>query len=149
MFKAAAREAEVYERNRERLFDISDPLLRARVHRHFLVETFPLEAIVEQTSEILALETSLKNDPETPAPRGEGIRAHIVELKSARERTLAALKIESAKTPSICADLAAYAGMKLDARDPPLASYSSVADVMAAQPAVRDTNPAAKSGTPT
>jgi hypothetical protein len=113
MFKSAHRETEVYERNRERLFDILDPPLRARIHRHFLLEAFPLEALVELSDEITALENTLKEDPDLSAGRVERITARIAEIRGARDRTLQALKIERQKTSEICADLVKRAGIKL------------------------------------
>ena len=113
MFRTAHREAEVYERNRERLFDVCDPPLRARIHRHFLLETFPLESIVELSEEIQALETTLKEEPDIAAARAGAMRARVAEARGARERTLAVLKLEREKTRDICADLIKRAGVKL------------------------------------
>ncbi|MEQ1930357.1 MAG: hypothetical protein ABL957_07470 [Parvularculaceae bacterium] len=112
MFKTAHREAEVYERNRERLFDVLDPPLRARIHRHFLLEAFPLEAIVELSEEIQGLENTLKEDPDMAPGRVERIKARIDEARGGRERTLDVLKIEREKTGDICADLIKRAGVK-------------------------------------
>lgn len=114
MFRTAHRESEVYERNRERLFDVHDPPLRARIHRHFLLEAFPLEAIVELSEEISGLENALKEDPDMPASRADGIRTRIAEARATRQRTLDVLKLEREKTPEICADLIKRAGVKMD-----------------------------------
>lgn len=113
MFEAANREAKIYERNRERLFDVRDPPLRARIHRHFLWEAFPLEALVELSREIRSLEDALKEEPDMPAPRAERLRLRIGERRAARERTLAVLKDEKEKTGDICAALARRAEVKL------------------------------------
>ncbi|NWG71529.1 MAG: hypothetical protein HXY23_07975 [Parvularculaceae bacterium] len=114
MFEAANREAKVYERNRERLFDVRDTPLRARIHRHFLWEAFPLEALVELSKEIRGLEDALKGEPDMPASRAERLRARIEERKGARERTLAVLRDERQNTAAICADLARRAEIRLD-----------------------------------
>lgn len=122
MFEAANREAKIYERNRERLFDVRDPPLRARIHRHFLWEAFPLEALVELSKEIRSLEDALKADPGMAEPRAESLRARIEDRKGARERTLAVLKDESRNTAEICAALMKRADVNLEkrnaARDP-------------------------------
>lgn len=111
MFRTAKRESDVYERNRERLFDIHDPPLRSRIHRHFLLEAFPLDAIVDYCDEIYDMENELagEDDPK----RIEALKARIEERKSIRERTLAVLKIEREKTRDICRDLVKRAQVKL------------------------------------
>jgi hypothetical protein len=104
-FKAAHREAQVYERNRERLFDVGDPPLRGRIHRHFLLESFPLAAIVEISEEIFALENGLKEDPDISPVRAAALTARMAALRDARERTLTALKGERENSREICAEL--------------------------------------------
>ena len=59
LFRMALREAAVYERNRERLFDIRDIDLRARIHRHMLTTTFPVDAIVDYSEELDAIRDEL------------------------------------------------------------------------------------------
>jgi hypothetical protein len=111
MFRTAKRETEVYERNRERLFDIHDPPLRARIHRHFLLESFPLDAIVDYCDEVAALEDDIAAERE-PA-RVEALKARLEGVKSVRDRTLSVLKLEREKTRDICADLVKRAQVKL------------------------------------
>jgi hypothetical protein len=47
--KAAQRETMIYDRNRETLFAIRDPLLRARTHVLLLQMSLTLEAVIEAT----------------------------------------------------------------------------------------------------
>jgi hypothetical protein len=60
LLRVARSELQVYERNRERLFDIPDTDLRARVHLHVLQQTVPLESIIENSVQIAAIDDELK-----------------------------------------------------------------------------------------
>lgn len=60
LLRVARSELQVYERNRERLFDIAETDLRARVHLLVLQQTVPLESIIENTVQIAAIDDELK-----------------------------------------------------------------------------------------
>lgn len=103
MFKMAQREANVYERNRERLFDIDDMDLRARIHQHFLTEYFPIEAIIDNSAAIDDLSRTIENEvDETRSAREE---RRLAEQVLMRQRALDLLAHEREKTRAICADL--------------------------------------------
>jgi hypothetical protein len=108
MFKTALREAEVYERNRERLFDIADPGLRAAVHRHFLFEAFPLEALVDSTDMIVSLEDRAAM---AAAPASDALADRIAAQRALRERALETLKEERGRSKALCESLLARARM--------------------------------------
>ncbi len=105
MFRMAQREAGVYERNRERLFDIDNMSLRARIHQHFLTEYFPIEAIVESSAAIDDLKRNIENDDAMEAGRRAREEARIAEQSVMRQRAVELLVHEREKTRSICADL--------------------------------------------
>ena len=105
MFRMAQREAGVYERNRERLFDIDDMDLRARIHQHFLTEYFPIEAIVESAAAIDELKRSIENDDAMEAARRTREEARIAEQSAMRQRAVELLVHERDKTRGICGDL--------------------------------------------
>ena len=65
MLKGARREIEVYERNRERLFDLSDPALRARIHIAVLRLSLPIDSALEAHDEILRLQDQLAPNRDT------------------------------------------------------------------------------------
>lgn len=112
LFKTAQREAQVYERNRERLFEIGNMDLRTRIHSHFLVETFPIEAIIDNTEEINHINVILNDDiPETPEKR-QALHEQMQELIANRERALTSLREEHAKTCAICDELEEIGGVK-------------------------------------
>jgi hypothetical protein len=112
MFKAALHEAELYERNRERLFDIRAVDTRKAVHAHFLNKMFPLEMMVETSQELLAMERELLDDS-TSAARRADIATCKGELGGAREAALRAVVAEIAYTDEHCARLETIAGVKL------------------------------------
>lgn len=112
LFKTALKEAEVYERNRERLFDILDMDLRGRIHSHFLVETFPIEALIESSEEIANITKVLNGDVKPSKKKAETLNVQLSELQNAREVGLAALKREHAKTDDLCKDMEKIAKVK-------------------------------------
>lgn len=114
LYKTALKEAAVYERNRERLFDIRDMALRNRIHTHFLTETFPIEALIENTQEITTLQKPLDDDTRQSKKQAALIQARIDELTKAREIGLEALASEHARTRDICASLESIAKTKFE-----------------------------------
>jgi len=108
VFKTALREAEVYERNRERLFQINDAELRERIHSHFLMETFPLEAVLTSSEQI----DQITGNEATMSDLSDGVKARLEELREGRESALNALRREHAKTGEICDALENIAGVK-------------------------------------
>jgi len=112
MFKAALHEAELYERNRERLFDIRDIDVRKAVHAHFLNKMFPLEMVVETSDEIIAMERELLEDS-TSAARREDIAQCKVDLSGARGAALRAVEAEISHAGEYCARLERLAGVRL------------------------------------
>lgn len=105
MFRMVQREANVYERNRERLFDIDDMALRARIHAHFLTEYFPIEAIVDNTETINAIRKRLDDDAAMDAAHRGREEMRMNAEADLRRRALDLLIHEREKTHSICVDL--------------------------------------------
>ena len=63
--KAAHRETQIYDRNRETLFDVRDPALRARTHLLLLQISLTLDALFEATQ-------AIANSAVTPDPDPRG-----------------------------------------------------------------------------
>lgn len=105
MFRMAQREAGVYERNRERLFEIGDVALRARIHEHFLTEYFPLEAIVESSAEIDEMRRAMESEISQDVPSGRRTESRLEDQVTMRQRAVDLLVFEREKTSGICADL--------------------------------------------
>jgi len=112
LFRTAFNEAAIYERNRERLFEIRDMDLRRVIHVHFLTEMVPLVALIEQCRDITALEKELKHAEVLSDVRADSINADLDRLKDARESALTAIRNEHAKTEEICRQLEPLAGVK-------------------------------------
>ncbi len=108
MFRTALREAQIYERNRERLFDVRDTALRTRIHSHFLSEIFPLEQILDNSDEIAIMEKLLGDDELAPA-RADRLRGLIETEMRLRNTALSALVREQQKTQDVCDGLAKLA----------------------------------------
>jgi hypothetical protein len=63
MLRAIRREIEVYERNRESLYDLHDGEIRARIHTVMVRMTLTLEGVIDGTSQIaLAATRGLSQD---------------------------------------------------------------------------------------
>ncbi|HNS88159.1 MAG TPA: hypothetical protein PKH09_14755, partial [Parvularculaceae bacterium] len=85
LFRTAMREAEVYDRNRERLFDIQDVELRSKIHAHVISEIFPLEAIIEGTEQVASITEALDDRGSLSAERREKLEERLgVWLNSRR-----------------------------------------------------------------
>lgn len=70
MVRAAQREAQTYERNRESLFDLRDPALRAQIHMLFARMIIALDGAMDASREIASTETTIRmlspTDPALP-----------------------------------------------------------------------------------
>ncbi|MEZ5892472.1 MAG: hypothetical protein R3C58_04910 [Parvularculaceae bacterium] len=112
LFRTAMREAQVYDRNRERLFDIRDMELRARIHAHMVTKTFPVDAIIEYCADLDRLDDVIIDGAAPPgAERRNKIDARAAMLRNALANALRALDDEVKATPEICAKLEKLAGV--------------------------------------
>lgn len=112
LFKTAFNETSVYERNRERLFEIGDIELRRTIHSHFLVETVPLIALIEYWELIDALNKELSESEHLTETRRQYAIAELEKLTEARLAALESIRGEHAKTESICKMLEPIAGLQ-------------------------------------
>ncbi|MBI1393477.1 MAG: hypothetical protein GC152_12110 [Alphaproteobacteria bacterium] len=110
LYRTALREAEIYERNRERLFDIRNAELRTRVHTHFMLETFPIQAMADHADELKSIEAAL--DAETSPARIEKLKARDADIRLMRDRALGALQAEHNKTDDVCRSLEGLARVR-------------------------------------
>lgn len=112
LFKTAMDETAVYERNRERMFDIRDIELRRELHTHFLEETVPLVAMLEYWDTIDDIDRELAHsDHLSPASR-EALLEERALMETNRENALNSVRQEHAKTDPICAKLEPIADLK-------------------------------------
>lgn len=111
LFRTALNEAAIYERNRERLFELRDMQLRQDIHTHFLTEMVPLVALTEDSREIAELEKQLKHGESLSASQRETLEDDLEALLATREGALNAIVAEHAKTETICKRLEPMAGV--------------------------------------
>ncbi|GAB5454285.1 MAG: hypothetical protein Hens2KO_05140 [Henriciella sp.] len=111
LFRTALDETAVYERNRERLFDIRDIPLRRAIHIHFLEETVPLVALVETWDEIDEIETELTASDHLSQARREYLEVELDKLKVARSGAVSTVKTKHGETDQICELLEPIAGL--------------------------------------
>ncbi len=118
LFRTAMREAEVYDRNRERLFDIQDVELRARIHYHVISEIFPLEAIIEGSDHIARISELLDDGGALSDERRQRLAQRLDVWLNSRETGLSFIMNERKKTPDICAALERLARVKFSKNGP-------------------------------
>ena len=61
MLRAARREIEIYDRNRESLFDLRDSEMRAKIHTQILRIVMSLDGVFDATQEIGLVQTQLRS----------------------------------------------------------------------------------------
>ena len=111
LFRTALDETAVYERNRERLFDIRDIPLRRAIHLHFLEETVPLVALVETWNEIDEIEKELSSTDRLNSTRQQFLESELTRLHTSRSGALETVKHKHAETDKICKLLEPIAGL--------------------------------------
>lgn len=105
LFRTALDETRIYERNRERLFEIHDIELRRTIHTHFLEETVPLVALLENWDEYDQISKELTENEMMSETRRARLEAELVQLQEFREIGLDSTKAKHAETEIICAAL--------------------------------------------
>src|SRR5215475_12556704 len=85
LLRTVRREIDVYDRNRERLFEIPDPALRARIHMVLLRATMGVEGAIEAATEANAIETELKLNPTMSKEQRCHLEARLADQKNRRE----------------------------------------------------------------
>lgn len=106
LFRMALREAAVYERNRERLFDIRDVGLRTRIHTHMLTTTFPVDAITDYSVELDKINDDLlMNRIKMNDDRRFRLEARTKELAGSLDAAFDAVQAEMKNTAELCEGL--------------------------------------------
>lgn len=85
LLRQALGEIELYHRNRETLYSIRNPELRARIHTMILRLSSPIEGIFDSSREILATQLELKSPTLAKGDRDE-LEQRIVRLGELREQ---------------------------------------------------------------
>ncbi|MFM9864281.1 MAG: hypothetical protein ACKVRO_11805 [Micropepsaceae bacterium] len=79
------RELDVYDRNRERLFELRDPALRARIHTTLLRTMMGVEGALESATEVTDIQTELQTNPDLGAARREHLDTRLAERLRLRD----------------------------------------------------------------
>ena len=85
LLRMIRRELDVYDRNRERLFELRDPAMRARIHTTLLRTMMGVEGALESAAEATDIQTELQTNPDLPAPRREHLEARLAERLRLRD----------------------------------------------------------------
>ena len=83
MLRSARSELDIYDRNRETLFDLRDADLRARIQTLLIRLSMPLDSVIEATEELKTMRAQFKAQGD-PAERAE-IEERIRPRKPARK----------------------------------------------------------------
>ncbi|HEY2051775.1 MAG TPA: hypothetical protein VGH03_20730 [Caulobacteraceae bacterium] len=84
MLRAIRRETEVYERNRESLYDLRDGEVRARIHTVMVRMTLALEGVFDATSQIALAENAARGLSQEDALTDQAMR-QVSGLIAARQ----------------------------------------------------------------
>ncbi|MFI4977005.1 MAG: hypothetical protein ACHP84_20935 [Caulobacterales bacterium] len=85
MLRAARRELDVYDRNRETLYDLRDAPLRVRIHNLVLRITMPLDGLIDSSADVAAARAMAEDVDLKPAQREEAARA-LAQLQERRDQ---------------------------------------------------------------
>lgn len=83
MLRSAVKEVDIYNRNRETLFDLRDAELRARIHTLVLRIVMPADGVFDTTNEIGNVQSLLKSPGLTLDDRAE-LEERLERLKTSR-----------------------------------------------------------------
>ena len=132
LFRTALREAQIYERNRERLFDIHDMELRRQIHSHMVRKTFPVDAILEYCTDLESIEDTFSATRATMSPEQTArLENRAASMRDALAAAQSAVRNQLEETPGICTELEKIAGVSfagiLEDSEPPAAASNSIA----------------------
>ena len=111
--RAARRELDIYDRNREQLYALTEPMLRARIHRDAVRLSMPLEGIFDSTREIETIEAQLKTPNLLPEDREE-LQRRIDTIKQNRDSGFDFVRDTAAELTAVIKDLEPYAHQSFD-----------------------------------
>ncbi|MBI1211156.1 MAG: hypothetical protein GC190_06805 [Alphaproteobacteria bacterium] len=111
LLRTVRREIDVYDRNRERLFEIPDPALRARIHTVLLRATMGCEGTIEAATEATAIETELKLNPTMSDEQRCHLQARLADQTDRREGGFEFLVESAAQARNLTKELEPLAGV--------------------------------------
>jgi hypothetical protein len=100
MLRSAVKETEIYNRNRETLFDLRDAELRARIHTLVLRIVMPADGVFDTTAEIGHVQSLLKSPGLTLDDRAE-LEERLERLRANRIASFDTLVESSAQLKNV------------------------------------------------
>ncbi len=85
LLRMIRRELDVYDRNRERLFELSDPALRARIHITLLRTMMGVEGVLEAAGQANDIDAELKMNPDIAGPRRDHLQTRFADQCQRRD----------------------------------------------------------------
>ncbi len=85
ILRTIRRELDIYDRNRERLFELRDPALRARIHTALLRTTMGVEGALESATEAVDIQTEFQMSPDMSSARREHLDAKLAQRLRLRD----------------------------------------------------------------
>lgn len=114
MFRSAQGEIDIYNRNREQLYDLSHADLRARLHTLILRITMSIDGVSDLTNTIGALEQQLDSAVMGAEERTK-IEARLVGLKESREGSFEFIQENAVQLKELIRELEPIARFTYDA----------------------------------
>ena len=102
MLKSARKEIDIYDRNRETLFDLRHGDLRARIQNLIIRIAMPIEGVFDATDEILRCQDQLRDAGAIPRPDLEG---RVESLRQQRDSGYEFIMERVEALPAIIGDL--------------------------------------------
>jgi hypothetical protein len=85
LLRMVRRELDVYDRNRERLFELRDPAMRARIHTTLLRIMMGVEGTLESADDVMEIEAEFAVNPDLSSSRREHLQSRLKEQKQRRD----------------------------------------------------------------
>jgi hypothetical protein len=85
LLRMVRRELDVYDRNRERLFELKNPAVRARIHITLLRAMMGVEGALEAAGEVNEIEAEIKTNPDMSPHRLEHLQARLSDQLQRRD----------------------------------------------------------------
>lgn len=104
ILRAVQREIEIYDRNREALYDLRDAKVRGQIHALMVRVALSLEGVTETTSQIALAEAAISGLAQDHPGRGEAL-ARLETLLETREGAFGFAVETAGRSPPILAAL--------------------------------------------
>lgn len=117
MLRSGRREIDIYDRNRESLFDIRSAALRAKIHSTVLRILMPMDAVFDTTHEIGAEQMRLKSAADLSELQRRELEEHISELRLRRDGSYEFVMETASELKALIGDLEPIAQQSFEKHD--------------------------------